>query len=89
MASCQVGFKRRGEQLPTDFVDVIFNDSIGKLHVTGSKFIEYCIKEQEQYEKQPPEKLSAFQEMIVAALVKKLLREVSEKNSFDTLYNQS
>ena len=55
-ASCRVGFKKRGEQLPTDFVDVRLSGSIGKLHVTGSNFSEYSVKEQDQYEERPPEK---------------------------------
>ena len=52
--------KRRGEQIPTDFVEVQLNDSIGKHHVTGSSFIEYRIKEEENDEEQPLAKRSAF-----------------------------
>ena len=69
-ASCRVGFKKRGEQVPTDFVDVRENDSIGKVHVTGSNFIEYYVKE--QHEDQPLPKRSAFQVMMAAALVQEL-----------------
>lgn len=33
---CRVGFKKRGEQIPTEFVELELNDSIAKLNVTGS-----------------------------------------------------
>ena len=42
-AKCRVGFKKRGEQIPTDFVEVELNDSIGKLNVTGSNFIDFSL----------------------------------------------
>jgi len=87
-ASCQAGFKKHGEQLPTGFIDVRLNDSIGKLHITGSNFVEYCIKEQEQHEEQPPPKQSVFQVTMTAALVKELPPQVNEKNSFDALCNR-
>lgn len=58
-ATCQAGFKKRVEQIPTDFEEVQLNDSIGESHVTGSNFIEYRIKEGENDEEQPPAKRSA------------------------------
>ena len=69
-ATCPVGFKKRGEQIPTDFVEVQLNDSIGKLHVTGSNFIEYRIEEEKTYEEQPPAKQSAFDLVMAASLIK-------------------
>ena len=87
-AICRVGFKKRGEQIPTDFVEVELNDSIGKLNVTGSNFMEYRVKEEENDEEQPPAKRSAFDVMMAASFIKELPPEISEKNSFDALYNQ-
>ena len=87
-AKCRVGFKKRGEQIPTDFVEVELNDSIGKLNVAGSNFIDFRLKEEKNYEEQPPAKRSAFDVMMAASLVKELPPEISEKNSFDALYNQ-
>lgn len=87
-AICRVGFKKRGEKIPTAFVEVQLNDCIGKLSVTESNFIEYRIKEDENDEEQPPAKRSAFDVMMAASLIKELPPEISEKNSFDALYNQ-
>ena len=71
-AICRVGFKKRGEQIPTDFVEVELNDSIGKLNVTGSNFMEYRVKEEENDEEQPPAKRSAFDVMMAASFIKEL-----------------
>ena len=60
----------------------------GKLSVTESNFIEYRIKEDENDEEPPPAKRSAFDVMMAASLIKELPPEISEKNSFDVLYNQ-
>ena len=68
-AKCRVGFKKRGEQIPTDFVEVELNDSIGKLNVTGSNFIDFRLKEEKNYEEQPPAKRSAFDVMMAASLI--------------------
>ena len=86
-AICRAGFKKRGEKIPTDFVEGQLNDCIGKLNVTESNFIEYCIKEDENDE-EPPAKRSAFDVMMAASQIKELPPEISEKNSFDALYNQ-
>ena len=64
------------------------NDSIGKLNVTGSNFMEYRVREEENDEEQPPAKRSAFDVMIAASFIKELPPEISEKYSFDALYNQ-
>ena len=50
--------------------------------------MEYRVKEEENDEEQPPAKRSAFDVVMATSFLKELPPEISEKNSFDALYNQ-